>query len=72
MHELLREHSMTVYKQMTISGKNTLFENLKKDKKLLKYLTKTQIKDLSDYKNYIGHAAQIAAETAQKIRATVS
>ena len=72
MHELLREHSMTVYKQMTISGKNTLFENLKKDKKLLKYLTKTQIEDLSDYKNYIGHAAQIAAETAQKIRATVS
>jgi len=54
MHELLREHSMKVYEQMARTGENNLFQNLKKDKSILKYLSKDEIENLTDYKKHIG------------------
>lgn len=68
IHELLRMHSMKVYQEMQQSGKNDLFPNLKKDKKLLKYLNSNEIEKLADYKNHIGLASQKAAEFVQKIK----
>lgn len=68
MHEILREHSLEVYFQMQKNGLNNLFDNLKKDKRVLKYLTALEIESLSNYKNHIGFAPQKSTETAQKIK----
>lgn len=71
IHELLRMHSMNVYDQMQETGKNNLFSNLKKDKKLLKYLTPSEIENLSDYRHHIGLAPKKAADFAQKIKQNI-
>lgn len=68
IHEVLRMHSMKVYDEMQETGKNNLFTNLKKDKKLLKYLTPAEIENLSDYKHHIGLAPKKASDFAQKIK----
>ncbi len=68
IHEVLRVHSMKVYDEMQETGKNNLFTNLKKDKKLLKYLTPAEIENLSDYKHHIGLAPKKASDFAQKIK----
>lgn len=68
IHEVLRMHSMKVYDEMQETGKNNLFTNLKKDKKLLKYLTPAEIENLSDYKHHIGFAPKKASDFAQKIK----
>lgn len=71
IHEVLRMHSMKVYDQMQQTGKNNLFTNLKKDKKLLKYLTPAEIENLSNYKHHIGLAPKKAVAFAQKIKKNI-
>ena len=68
MHEILRQHSMKVYDEMLKTGENNLFKNLKQDKKILKYLTASEIENLSNYKTHIGFAPKKAAETVKKIK----
>jgi len=68
MHEILREHSLKTYAQLHVSGTNKLFESLKRDKRILKYLTALEIESLSDYKNHIGNAFDKSVDMAKKIR----
>lgn len=68
IHEELRKISMITYAQMEKGGKNTLFENVQKDKEIGKYLGKEEIEQLSDYKTHIGLAPKKATDFARQIK----
>lgn len=68
MHEHLRDLSMKTYDNIQKTTQNNLFDNLKKDKQVLKYLTPLEIDGLTNFKNHIGFAPKKSAETALKIK----
>ncbi|MCR4324530.1 MAG: adenylosuccinate lyase [Candidatus Curtissbacteria bacterium] len=68
MHEVLREHALVAYEFNNRLGTNPLFENLKKDEKITKYLNSKDIDKLSDYKTHIGLAKEKCEILLQKIK----
>lgn len=68
MHEHLRDLSMKTYDNIQKTGQNDLFDKLKKDKGVLKYLTPLEIDGLTNFKNHIGFAPKKSSETALKIK----
>ncbi len=68
MHEVLREHSMRVYDEMAKTGENKLFQNLSYDKTILKYLSKSEIDSLSNYKKHIGLSEKKSRSMISKIK----
>jgi adenylosuccinate lyase len=72
LHEILREHSLVAWAIVESSGKNPLFENLKNDKRITKYLTADELGRLFDFKKHIGLASSKSVRISEKVKAACS
>lgn len=68
MHELLRNHSLKVYEEMQEIGENNLTKYIESDKTILKFMTKEEIKNASNYKDHVGFASLKSTNTVKKIK----
>ncbi len=69
MHERLRQHSMAAWAEMARSGHNPLYEMLREDAELLRYLSREHLDDLMDASTHVGDAPARARALAEAIRA---
>jgi adenylosuccinate lyase len=69
MHERLRKHSMTAWTEMRRTGSNPLYELIREDAELLRYISQEHIDTLMDASAHVGDAPQRARALAETIRA---
>ncbi len=72
MHELLRGHALSAYKEIEEDKQNPLTELLRNDKRITKYLLETDVNDLLDPKKYIGVAKETCETFLKKLHDELS
>lgn len=69
MHERLRQHSMAAWAELARTGHNPLYELIRDDAELLRYLPRERIEALMDASKHVGDAPERARALAKTIRA---
>lgn len=67
-HELIREHSMRAWTQITKGKKNPLIDLLSSDKMVLKYISKENIRKLFNPRHHIGIARERTKKFLKKLK----
>lgn len=71
LHEILRQQAMAAYDAINKNNTNPLYENIKNDAAILKYLNESNLEKCFDYKKHIGLAPKLAAQISQKVKRVV-
>jgi adenylosuccinate lyase len=71
MHEIIRQHSLAAWAELTAGGSNPLPARLSSDEKITGYLSPEQIITLLDASQYIGDAPERARELVEQIKAAI-
>ena len=69
MHEIIRQHSLAAWAEITAGHPNPLPVRLPVDEKVTRYLTPEQVMALLDASQYVGDAPVRAKNLAKRIRA---
>lgn len=72
MHEVIREHSLVAWTELTAGRPNPLLDRLASENRISRYLSPAQIEALMDASDYVGDAPERARQMAQQIRTTVA
>jgi adenylosuccinate lyase len=72
MHEIIRNHSMLAWKEVTSGQANPLAHRLSNDPAVTRFLPSNQVRRLLDANGYVGDARQRARHTAEEIRQAVA
>lgn len=68
MHELIREHSLHAWKNLTLGQPSPLIESLSSDSRITTYLSSAKVKELLNANHYVGDAAQRSYKLVEQIR----
>lgn len=68
MHEMIREHSMAAWQEVSMGKKNNLISLLSNDKRVLKYVSKEKVADFFDPKDHIGIAKERTRKFLKKLK----
>jgi adenylosuccinate lyase len=71
MHEVLREHSLAAWAVISQGEANPLVERLANDDHLLRWLPAEKIRELMDYRTYVGDAPRRAHAMAEQTQMTI-
>ena len=71
MHELIREHSLAAWAEISAGNPNPLAARLAAETKLTAYLAPAQLIALLDASHYVGDAPERARQVAQEIKAAL-
>ena len=69
MHERIREHAMTAWREITQGHENPLAEHLSADEELLRYLSTDEVRALLDSSEHLGDAPERARAFVRRLPA---
>jgi adenylosuccinate lyase len=68
MHEVIREHALAAWVEVSAGRTNPLIEALRADRRVTQFLEGGAVRSLLDARGYVGDAPQRARQIAQRIR----
>ena len=70
MHERIREHAMTAWREITQGHENPLADHLSADEELLRYLSAGEVRALLDSSEHLGDAPERARAFVRRLPVT--